>query len=133
MTITITEDHPDGWQVTCTDDEPDEVRDGCAMLTRQVREGLRGAPSSVGLRKWAADCRDRAKRSQGLATDRQRRALLALATELRLTRDDRLSLAEMLLKRDIDSWSDLTGDDVHRLFDAMNGYVLIRHLRMDRG
>ena len=51
-----------------------------------------------------------------------------LAKQLRLTREDRLQLAEVLLWRDVPSWSALTDDEIGRLLDAFEGYALIAML-----
>ncbi len=52
-----------------------------------------------------------------------------LAKRLRLPREDRIQLAEVLLWKDVASWKDLSDDDIQRLLDAFEGYALISHLR----
>lgn len=48
-----------------------------------------------------------------------------LAGELRMGREDRLHLAEVILWRDVKSWKDLSDGEVGRLLDAFEGYALI--------
>lgn len=55
-------------------------------------------------------------------------ALMARASELKLTRDERLELAEYLLRRDISSWKDLSDEQVLRLLDAFTGFELLLEL-----
>jgi hypothetical protein len=62
----------------------------------------------------------------------KRRKLFVLASEIGLTRDERLSLAQTLLWRDITTWKTLDDDQVNRLLDAMEGYVLTTHLILQR-
>lgn len=52
----------------------------------------------------------------------------AEATERGLTRQDRIDLAEYLLRRDVRSWSELTEADLLRLLDAFEGQHLINEL-----
>lgn len=52
-----------------------------------------------------------------------------LAAEYGLDRDDRLSLAQMLLHRDVTSWKDLDDAQVCRVLDALEGAQLVGHLR----
>lgn len=49
-----------------------------------------------------------------------------------LTRQDRLELAEMLLRKDVETWSTLDETELFRLLDALEGYGLITHLMQDR-
>lgn len=46
-----------------------------------------------------------------------------------LTREDRISLAETLLWRDVESWKTLTEEELVRILDALEGHALICHLR----
>lgn len=57
----------------------------------------------------------------------KRKQAFAMAKELRYTREERLELAEMLLKRDCASWESLSEADIARLVDAMEGFALIHH------
>lgn len=53
---------------------------------------------------------------------------MATADEYGFTRQDRLDLAEYLLRRDVRSWKDLTEGQLSRILDAMDGYHLITEL-----
>lgn len=56
----------------------------------------------------------------------------ALASEMRLTREERIDLAEMLLKRDVGSWTALDEDETRRLVDALQGFAYIHFLMQQR-
>lgn len=58
-----------------------------------------------------------------------RRKAMHYADLYNMSRQDRLDLAEMLLRRDITSWSQLTEPQLRRVLDALEGYGLITHLR----
>ena len=49
-----------------------------------------------------------------------------------LTREDRLSLSEMVLRRDITSWKDLTDAQLARMLDVLEGYGLVTALLAQR-
>jgi hypothetical protein len=51
-----------------------------------------------------------------------------LAAEFDMTRDERIELAQYLLRRDITSWKQLTDAQVGRLLDALEGAQLILQL-----
>lgn len=53
-----------------------------------------------------------------------------LAKQYGLTREDRLQLAEVLLWKDVPSWSGLSDDEIGRLLDALEGYALITVARL---
>jgi hypothetical protein len=57
----------------------------------------------------------------------RRRKLYAIAREHQLTRTDRIDLAEFMLRRDIESWKDLSDGEITRLLDAFEGYELITY------
>jgi hypothetical protein len=57
------------------------------------------------------------------------RLLFQLCSEIGLDRDDRLELAEILLQRDVPTFTDLTDDEVGRLLDAVRGWQYVQHLR----
>jgi hypothetical protein len=63
----------------------------------------------------------------------RRRKLFSLADQLGLDRDERIEFSRALLWRDITSWSNLTPEQVDRLLDALEGYVLVRWLLTNRG
>lgn len=63
----------------------------------------------------------------------RRRKLYMLAKEIGLSDEERWSLAEYLLRRDITSWKDLDDAQVCRLLDAIEGWALISELERQRG
>ena len=58
----------------------------------------------------------------------KRRKAMAYAKTYGLSRQDRLDLAEMILRRDVTSWKDLDEDQLTRMLDALEGFSLISHL-----
>lgn len=64
-------------------------------------------------------------------TIRLRKAMM-YCTMYELTREERLSLSQMVLRRDISSWKDLDGPQLERLLDSLEGYGLITHLVAER-
>lgn len=56
-----------------------------------------------------------------------------MAKTYRMTREERLSIAELILLRDVKTWLELSEDEVIRLLDAFAGYALIGHLMMEKG
>lgn len=113
-------------------DEPEEVRQALAAIQEQVRAGVRGRPSVTSLNVFIRQANARAARADGRPTDGMRKAMFATANELKLSRDDRLELAEMILNRECDTWGSLDIDEAGKLLTAMNGYILIRHLRRNQ-
>lgn len=66
--------------------------------------------------------------NQGTPVARRRKSFL-LCDEVGLDRDQRLELAEYLLRRDVTSWNHLDDDQIGRLLDALEGYQLISELK----
>lgn len=132
MSWLVTADHPDGWLLAVSDDEPAALAEQAALVTRQVREGLRGIPGSNTLAAWYKAAKADSARAHGEPTEAMRVALYAMASDLLLDRDDRLALAEVVLNREVDSWKSLSLDEARRLLDQMSGYVHVRHLRLER-
>lgn len=64
----------------------------------------------------------------GDGIEARRRKLFRYASTFGMSRDERIELSEILLRRDITSWHDLTPDQVDRLLDAFEGAALIMHL-----
>lgn len=60
------------------------------------------------------------------------RKLFSYAKAFGLTREDRLGLAEVLLRRDISSWSDLDDTQINRMLDALEGATLVMALMAQR-
>lgn len=57
--------------------------------------------------------------------DARRRKAFMVAQQIGLSRNDRLELAEYILRRDVRSWKDLDDIQISRLLDAMEGFELI--------
>jgi hypothetical protein len=55
----------------------------------------------------------------------QYRKLMKLCDEIPLTRDERLELATIMLRRDVDSFKTLDDDQVARMLDVVEGYEKI--------
>lgn len=64
--------------------------------------------------------------------DARRRKLFGYADTFGMTRQERIDLAEMILRRDVTSWKDLNSEQVNRLLDAFEGAALIMHLLQTR-
>lgn len=62
----------------------------------------------------------------------QRRKLHTWADEAGFSRDERIALAQYLLRRDITSWSQLDEAQVARMLDAFEGHHLIGELVAQR-
>jgi hypothetical protein len=60
------------------------------------------------------------------------RKLMLGASENEMTRDERIEFAEMILRRDVESWKSLTEPEIERLLDAFEGHHLLTHLRTSR-
>lgn len=65
--------------------------------------------------------------------DTLRKRAFALADEFGLDPDERVEIAEMLLKKDVYSWSTLKEEDFQRLVDALEGARLLGVLKRMRG
>lgn len=62
----------------------------------------------------------------------KRGKLFVYADQFGLTREERVELAETMLRRDVDSWKNLTARDIDRLLDAFEGAALIMFLLENR-
>jgi hypothetical protein len=60
--------------------------------------------------------------------ENRRRKLFVYSKQLGLTTNERIELAEMLLRRDIKSWKDLDDGQVDRMLDAIEGALLVTYL-----
>lgn len=49
-----------------------------------------------------------------------------------LDREERLALAQMVLRRDITTWSTLDDEQLERMLDCLEGYGLVTHLLANR-
>ena len=61
-------------------------------------------------------------------TDKQRAYLFALARQFGFTDEERHDLAEVVLRRDIESWKDLTQHEAGRLIDSFEGFGKVSHI-----
>ena len=59
----------------------------------------------------------------------RRRKLFVVADQLHLSREERIDLASMILRRHVSTWKELSDGQVVRLLDAMEGYALISFWR----
>jgi len=57
---------------------------------------------------------------------------MATVKEIGMTRDERMAFAEQLLRRDVTTWTTLDEDQVCRLLDGIEGWVLIEELARQR-
>ncbi len=60
--------------------------------------------------------------------EKRRRKAYLLAREIGLSREERLSLAEILLRRDVKTWKGLDDEQITKLLFAMEGHQLILEL-----
>ncbi len=70
--------------------------------------------------------------AQGEGPAARRRKLFLCAHGCGLTRQERIDLAEYLLRRDVSSWKSLTEAEVGRLLDAFEGHALIAFLLSEK-
>ena len=61
-----------------------------------------------------------------------KRRLWVLAHEHDLDRDERLEFASMLLAAEVESWKDLTAEQVERLLDALDGAHYLDEVKRQR-
>lgn len=57
----------------------------------------------------------------------RRRKLFVYADQIGLTTDERIEIAQFLLRRDITSWRQLDDDQVNRMLDALEGFLLVTY------
>lgn len=117
------------WRVVVREDDPAEVRTVIARLEADVAEGTRMPPGPKALDGML----DSARRDSGRPTANMMKRLQALANSCAMSRDDRLELAEVLLRRDITSWNDLTNREAQLLAAGMEGFAYICHLQAREG
>lgn len=58
----------------------------------------------------------------------RRKKLFVYADTFSLTREERIDIAEMVLRRDVNSWNSLIDDEVKKLLECFESYLLVRHL-----
>lgn len=116
------------WRVTRLVDDTPSVDRLLDRLEADVAAG-KVPPGPRALRALV----ETARREDGGPSDGLRRRLHALARQCGLDRDDRLEVAEVLLRRDVGSWNDLDEAECRRLADAMEGFAFIAHLQARAG
>lgn len=57
-----------------------------------------------------------------------RKLAFHLCDQYNLSREERIDLAEILLRRDVASWKDLDVHELGRIVDALLGHALVSHL-----
>ena len=62
----------------------------------------------------------------------RRRKIFLLADALGLTRDERIELAEVVLRRDLVSWKQLDDAQVDRMLDVLEGAAMVLELLRQR-
>lgn len=117
------------WHIQRAPDDTPAVLEVLARLEADVAAGNRLPPPATVLNKFV----DSARRDDGLPTRNMLTSLIIKATQAGLTRDDRLEVAEVVLRRDVRSWKDLSNDDCRRLHDALDGFGYIAHLLIEKG
>jgi len=122
-------DDRDRWRVVRHDDDGPGERQVLDRLEADVAAGTRMPPSPKVLEQLL----ESARRDSGKPTTAMMRRLMALARQCGLGRDDRLELAEVLLRRDVATWNDLTADEARCLGFAMEGFAYICHIQAREG
>lgn len=117
------------WRVALRDDDLPGVRDVADRLERAVAEERRLPPHDAALRKMM----DTARGDAGQVTRELMALLQQRAAQCALSRQDRIDLAEVILRRDVTTWSSLTVGEARRLIDAMEGFAYIAHLQAEQG
>lgn len=117
------------WRVLVHDDDPATVKTMVAQLEQAVADGERMPPGPKVLQKMM----DAARRDGGRPTRAMMARLQVLAGQCALTRDDRLELAEVLLRRDVTSWASLTVEEARLIGAALEGFAYICHIQAREG
>jgi hypothetical protein len=55
----------------------------------------------------------------------RRRKLFVLADQIGLTRDERIEIARVILWRDVVSWKELDDQQVDRMLDVLEGFIVV--------
>lgn len=119
------------WRARRLDTDTPSVLRMLSAIEAQVEEGRRHPPHEAVLTKMV----DAARRDDGMASDAQLRRLQTLASKCALSRDDRMELADVLLRRDqpVTTWNGLTLREAQTLSDALEGFAYIAHLQAEQG
>lgn len=65
--------------------------------------------------------------------DYWRRYAFAAATQAGLDDDDRVSVASMMVQREVTSWAELSADELRRVCDGLRGWALVEVVRQQKG
>jgi hypothetical protein len=57
----------------------------------------------------------------------RRRKLHVYADQIGLTTEERIEIAQLMLRRDITSWKDLDDEQVDRMLDCLEGFLLVTY------
>ncbi len=60
------------------------------------------------------------------------RKAMMYADSYGMTRDERISLSEIVLRRDITSWTQLSEAQLGRMLDVFEGHALVAHMLSER-
>lgn len=125
------EDSRGRWRARRLETDTPSVLRMLTAIEAQVAEGRRFSPHETVLAKMI----DSARRDDGMASDAQLRRLQVLAQRCGLSRQDRLDLADVMLKRDqpVETWKGLTLREAQTLSDALEGFAYIAHLQAEQG
>jgi hypothetical protein len=63
---------------------------------------------------------------------RNKRYIFAMCNAFGLTRADRIHVATCVLNRNVESFADLSPDEVSRLRDALYGATLVCHVQIEK-
>lgn len=122
-----TDDHG-RWHIQRAPDDTPAVIEVLARLEADVAAGNRLPPSAAVLGKFV----DSARRDDNLPSRNMLTSLIK-ANQAGLTRDDRLELAQVILRDGITSWNQLDNTDCRRLHDALDGFAYVAHLHIEKG
>lgn len=64
--------------------------------------------------------------------ERMRRKMYAVARELTLSRDERIELSRLVLRREIMSWKELDPQQINRMLDALEGATALLEIARQR-
>lgn len=125
------EDGQGRWRARRLQEDTPSVLRMLSAIEAQVEEGRRHPPHETVLAKMV----DAARRDDGMASDAQLRRLQVLAQRCALSRQDRLDLADVMLRRDqpVTTWKGLTLREAQTLSDALEGFAFVAHLQAEQG
>lgn len=125
------EDGRGRWRARRLDTDTPSVLRMLSAIEAQVEEGRRHPPHETVLTKMI----DAARRDDGMASDAQLKRLQTLASKCGLSRQDRLDIADVLLKRaePVTTWKGLTLREAEILSAALEGFALIAWQQAEQG